>query len=459
VVVALLARHSEQVGVDLPNRMPEAAPYVTEEAKIFPPPYEEYWKTQNNPGQCQTCHSKIFDEWNGSQMANAWRDPVWRGAYLLMVRLTSTNGNCDLPSPPDGTEKAVRNPFAKPGECASTFDIGNEHVTLSRPGSVLDAFCSRCHMPTNYLDNHHPKDIVKDADGNETARPDPNFNPTGDNGTGIAFATVDEQFRNTETGKTGIFCAICHTMGATRDTPFHNYERSDNDKNYTPALGTASRNELLPADKADMMNPADPTKTNLGYSIGAGAYRLSPHAIVFPERFGPLAAQDLNAEDKNTSSVFGESIPFQHMDASKHKGYQSAMFVRSEVRYFLLLVVTIVSNDVCAAEPTAAKFLRGINLHGPALIIDGNQWEGGDTPNLRCNGNAFDNQSVTLKPGTDPERARMIRSSRWGREIDVDVLNIPAVPGLEQGNYADEMHVNASGVPIYTRYLVSKLKR
>ncbi len=46
-----------------------------------------------------------------------------------------------------------------------------------------------------------------------------------------------------------------------------------------------------------------------------------------------------------------------------------------------------------------------------------------------------------------------------GRRCGFDVLNIPQVPGLEQGNYADEMHVNASGVPIYTRYLVSRLKR
>jgi hypothetical protein len=46
-----------------------------------------------------------------------------------------------------------------------------------------------------------------------------------------------------------------------------------------------------------------------------------------------------------------------------------------------------------------------------------------------------------------------------GRRCGFDVLNIPSVPGLEQSNYADEMHVNASGVPIYTRYLVSRLKR
>jgi hypothetical protein len=46
-----------------------------------------------------------------------------------------------------------------------------------------------------------------------------------------------------------------------------------------------------------------------------------------------------------------------------------------------------------------------------------------------------------------------------GRRCGFDVLNIQSVPGLEQGNYADEMHVNASGVPIYTRYLLSRLKR
>jgi hypothetical protein len=46
-----------------------------------------------------------------------------------------------------------------------------------------------------------------------------------------------------------------------------------------------------------------------------------------------------------------------------------------------------------------------------------------------------------------------------GRACGFDVLNIASVPGLEQANYADEMHVNASGVPIYTSYLVSRLKR
>jgi hypothetical protein len=46
-----------------------------------------------------------------------------------------------------------------------------------------------------------------------------------------------------------------------------------------------------------------------------------------------------------------------------------------------------------------------------------------------------------------------------GRRCGFDVLNIPSVAGLAQSNYADEMHVNLSGIPIYTRYLMSQLKR
>jgi hypothetical protein len=57
----------------------------------------------------------------------------------------------------------------------------------------------------------------------------------------------------------------------------------------------------------------------------------------------------------------------------------------------------------------------------------------------------------------EDEMAALLRES--GRGCGFDVLNIPSVPGLSQANYADEMHVNASGVPIYTRFLVSQLKR
>ena len=70
--VPVSARHGE-----LPNHIPEPAPYDTTEAKAFPPPYDHYFATSGNPQLCGTCHTQIFKEWNGSMMSNAWRDPGW----------------------------------------------------------------------------------------------------------------------------------------------------------------------------------------------------------------------------------------------------------------------------------------------------------------------------------------------------------------------------------------------
>jgi hypothetical protein len=316
---------------ELPNRIPEAAPYVTAEARVFPPPYEESWATENNPGQCRSCHQKIFDQWNGSMMSNSWRDPVWRAAFLLLARATSAHGECDTPAPPDGTPKAKLNPFAVPGECASTFDTGTGRYTLSRPGSLLDFFCSRCHMPTNYLDNVPLRNVEVDpATGAERASGDVRFNPTADDGTGLAFATVEAQYRNTSTGRSGISCGICHSYAATRDTPFHNYPRAGND--YVPALGAQPRSALLPPWQQDLFDVADATRRNLGYGIGAGAFRLSPHAIALGERFGPLTGREpARSTDVTTSQVFGREIPYQKMDSSKHRGYHHALTVRAEM--------------------------------------------------------------------------------------------------------------------------------
>jgi hypothetical protein len=57
----------------------------------------------------------------------------------------------------------------------------------------------------------------------------------------------------------------------------------------------------------------------------------------------------------------------------------------------------------------------------------------------------------------DDQYANLITDA--GRRCGFDVLNIASVSGLAQQNYADEMHVNASGVPIYTRYIIGMLNR
>jgi hypothetical protein len=263
-------------------------------------------------------------------MSNSWRDPAWRAAFLLLSRATSANGECDTPEPPDGTPKALQNPFANKNECSSTFDLGTQYYTVSRPGSLLDTFCSRCHMPTDYVDNIPLHNVKFDSAGREMGIPDTNFFPTSDNGTGIAYATVDAQFRNTESGKSGIICAVCHTYAETRDTPFHNYAASA--PTYKEATDTRSRSDIFPPQEQDTFGVPDSSKQNLGYSIGAGSYRLSPHAISMSERFGPLVAnQPPTPTDPYMSTIFGENIPFQQMDSKKHKGYHQTMFVRAEM--------------------------------------------------------------------------------------------------------------------------------
>jgi hypothetical protein len=59
----------------------------------------------------------------------------------------------------------------------------------------------------------------------------------------------------------------------------------------------------------------------------------------------------------------------------------------------------------------------------------------------------------------DMEAASVALIESAGRRCGFDVLDIQSVPGLTQENFLDEAHINASGVPIYTRYLMTQLKR
>lgn len=91
--------------------------------------------------------------------------------------------------------------------------------------------------------------------------------------------------------------------------------------------------------------------------------------------------------------------------------------------YIFLLALLFVAP--VAGQDSNAKFYRAINLNGPALVIDGQSWESGEAGSIEVEGNAFENESVPLKPSTDPNRAKMIRSSRWGNSLNVSLDNIP----------------------------------
>ena len=98
---------------------------------------------------------------------------------------------------------------------------------------------------------------------------------------------------------------------------------------------------------------------------------------------------------------------------------------------FALVVSVLVSGFANSQEKSSPKatFLRGLNLNGPSVEIDGNLWQENDSPHFKCNGSAFENTSVVLKPKTDAPREAMIRSSRWGSSIEVELSNI------EPGDY------------------------
>lgn len=321
------ARHGE-----LPNRIPEAAPYNVDEAHSRPPPYDAYFSGAGNPQVCGQCHKRIFQEWNGSMMSNSWRDPAWRAAFFLLARLTATDGNCDVPAPPDGTKRARLNPFANE-DCSSTFNLGKATVTTHGSGSLLDGFCSRCHMPANYIDAIKPKNVRRDPQsGLEHGLVDSNFDPTSAEDTPFAFATIDARSKNTEAGKLGLTCSFCHTIAETRETPFHNYSPSG--KSYVPAGRHGSRSATLPREVAEILGAPNAESKTLGFAVGAGAYRISPQALLSPERFGPLSHSRAAAgRDPYVSSAFAKDVAYQTSDfaGSIHKGDYHVLFERAEM--------------------------------------------------------------------------------------------------------------------------------
>src|SRR5262249_29874396 len=159
--------------------------------------------------------------------------------------------------------------------------------TIARSGSLLDGTCSRCHMPTNYVDNVPFENVVRDGvTGSEHAGLDPNFNPTSDNATGLAFATLDAQLRNTASGKAGVQCMVCHSLVETRTTPYHNSDAAASPRQYHPGVVTTSGRSVAPPEARDITAVADAAAPTLGYGVGGGAFRLSPRSILLGERLG-----------------------------------------------------------------------------------------------------------------------------------------------------------------------------
>jgi hypothetical protein len=76
------------------------------------------------------------------------------------------------------------------------------------------------------------------------------------------------------------------------------------------------------------------------------------------------------------------------------------------------------------------RFWRGININGPPIEIDSNQWEGDDARDFVCQDRPLDSSHVLLRPPTDTARAKMIHAFRWNRDARIELTNVP------RGTYA-----------------------
>ena len=88
-----------------------------------------------------------------------------------------------------------------------------------------------------------------------------------------------------------------------------------------------------------------------------------------------------------------------------------------------------------SGPPGPWRFFRGININGPPVVIDGNRWEGDNAPDFKCTERALINTEVKLRPPTDPEREKMIRSFRWNRTAIAELTRVP------KGKYAVYLYV------------------
>jgi len=122
----------------------------------------------------------------------------------------------------------------------------------------------------------------------------------------------------------------------------------------------------------------------------------------------------------------------------------------------LWLLISTLCLPAAVCEEETPRFFRGLNLNGPSVVIDGNIWDGADSKSYVCSDKAFENQNVPLVPMTDAERAKMIRSSRWGGNR-VELTEIP--PGIYtlflyvwEDNDAETFSIAVNGRTVQDRY-------
>ena len=224
-------------------------------------------------------------------MSNSWRDPVWRAAFLLLARAVSTNGECDTPAPPDGTRQGRRTTRSRcRAQCASAFDIGDEQVH----GVAAGLAARRVLLALSHADElRRQRPAAQREDGRRDRHRDRRRR---------SEVQPDVRQRHGRRLRDPRHAVPQHGVRQGRDLLRRLPQLRRHARHPVPQLREGARfvhARRRPAGarpgravraRSTSSAVADPAKRNLGYAIGAGAYRLSPHALAFPERIGPMLA-------------------------------------------------------------------------------------------------------------------------------------------------------------------------
>ena len=118
-----------------------------------------------------------------------------------------------------------------------------------------------------------------------------------------------------------------------------------------------------------------------------------------------------------------------------------------------------VTTSTTTPNTNAPTFLRGINLGGPAITLDGYSW-GSSTgaASFQATGVvSFSNQNVTLNPATSATRASMIRSSLYGSQVGLAISNVTSGTYsvylyVWEDNNAETFNITLEGRTVQSNY-------
>ena len=117
---------------------------------------------------------------------------------------------------------------------------------------------------------------------------------------------------------------------------------------------------------------------------------------------------------------------------------------------------TLAPTATATQPPVSGGLYRAVNLGGPALTIDGNNWEGDGASGVSISGYASCSQSLVLNPATDANRTSMLRCYRWNQGLTISMANIPSgsydvyLYNVDQDQWPQTFGVTIEGQPVAT---------